>query len=89
MGTDFGSHSVNFLSTISVHVVIFYYRHQRRACRPQKTISKELLENVLLLKVPISGVAAFFEVSRPFVYKAIRDYGIDYRKFTDLSDSRL
>ena len=35
-----------------------------------------------MLKVPISGVASFFEVSRPFVYKAIRDYGIEYKKFT-------
>ena len=59
MGTCFGSHSGNVLSTLSVHVAIFYYRHQRRAGRPQKTISKELLENLLLLKVPISGVAAF------------------------------
>ena len=42
-----------------------------------------------MLKVLISGVASFFEVSRPCIYKAIRDYGIEYRKFTDLSDSRL
>ena len=27
-------------------------------------------------------------VSRPQVYKAIREYGIEYKKFTDLSDSR-
>ena len=89
MDTDFGSRSVNAFSALSVLFAIFYYSHQRRAGRPQKTISKELLETLLMLKVPISGVASFFEVSRPFVYKAIRDYGIEYRKFTDLSDSRL
>ena len=42
-----------------------------------------------MLKVPISGVASFLGVSRPQVYKAIREYGIEYKKFTDLSDSRL
>ena len=25
----------------------------------------------------------------PHVYKAIREYGIEYKRFTDLSDSRL
>ena len=80
---------MNVLSALSLPFQIFYYSYQRGAGRPEKTISKELLENLLMLKVPISGVASFFEVSRLFVYKAIRDYGIEYKKFTDLSDSRL
>lgn len=48
-----------------------------------------MLENVLRLKLPISEVADFFDVSRPVIYQAIKDFGITYNKFSDLSDSRL
>ena len=70
---------MNVLSALSLPFQFFYYSYQRGAGRPQKTISKES---------PHFGSGKFFEVSRPFVYKAIRDYGIEYKKFTDLLDSR-
>jgi len=37
-------------------------------------ISKERLEGLLRLKVPVSHIAEDLQVSRPLVYKAIGDY---------------
>ena len=39
--------------------------------------------------MPVSEIAYFFDVSRPAIYKAIREFQIDYSKFSDLSDDQL
>lgn len=48
-----------------------------------------MLQDLLRLKLPVSEIAIFFDVSRPVVYKAIQEFGISYKKFSDLSDSQL
>ena len=37
----------------------------------------------------VSEIASFFNVSRPVIYKAIREFQIDYSKFSDLPDDQL
>lgn len=77
------------VSTIS-NVNIFFFSSEARRCgRPRKTVSRDLLENLLRLKMPVSEIANFFDVSRPAIYKAIREFEIDNSKFSDLSDDQL
>lgn len=52
-------------------------------------IPKRQLENLLKLKVPISAIAREFNVSRHLVYKAIREYQIEYNKFTPESQPEI
>lgn len=61
----------------------------RRPGRPRKNVSRELLENLLRLKVPISEIASFFDVTRPVIYKTMREFGINYSSFSDTSDDQL
>ena len=37
----------------------------------------------------VSEIASFFNVSRPVIYKVIREFQIDYSKFSDLPDDQL
>lgn len=39
--------------------------------------------------MPVSEIANFFDVSLPVIYKAIREFQIDYSKFSDLSDDHF
>ena len=70
-------------------VSLFIYSITRRAGRPRKNVSRELLENLLRLKVPISEIASFFDVTRPVIYKAMREFGINHSSFSDISDDQL
>ena len=47
------------------------------------------LESFLKLKIPIFTIANVFYVSRPTLYKAIRNFNIDYQKFSALSDAEI
>ena len=55
--------------------------------RPKKEIDRLALEQLLNLNVPIKDIAEQFGVSRPVVYKAIKDFGINYERFSELSES--
>ena len=66
-----------------------FFSFARRSGRPPKTIPRDLLENLLRLKVPVSEIASFFDVSRLVIYKAIREFQLDYSKFSDLPDDQL
>ena len=68
---------------------MFIYSDTRRPGRPKKIVSRELLENLLCLKVPISEIASFFDVTRPVIYKAMREFGINYSSFSDITDDQL
>ena len=61
----------------------------RRPGRPRKYVSRELLHNLPLLKISIADVASFFDVSRPIIYNAIREFGIDYNRFSGIADDNL
>lgn len=57
--------------------------------RPRTAIGKEQLEAFLKLKIPLSEIASALHVSRPTVYKAIRDYNINYKRFSDASEAEI
>ena len=56
---------------------------------PMKVIPKERLENLLKLKLPISRIAREFGVSRPLIYDAMKRYGINWSKYTNLEQDSL
>ena len=68
---------------------IYFFSSSRRPERPRKSIQRELLENLLTLKMPIADIANFFHVSRPVVYNAMREFGIEYNRFSDICDDQL
>lgn len=39
--------------------------------------------------MPIADIASFFDVSRPVIYTAIREFGIDFNRFSDIADEQL
>ena len=49
-------------------------------------ISKERLEGLLRLKVPVSRIAEDLQVSRPLVYKAIADYNLHETRYSNISE---
>ena len=49
-------------------------------------ISKERLEGLLRLKVPVSLIAEDLQVSRPLVYKAIADYNLHETGYSNISE---
>ncbi|KAJ7382383.1 hypothetical protein OS493_035224 [Desmophyllum pertusum] len=57
--------------------------------RPRTGIDKEQLEAFLKLKIPVSKIASVLHVSRPTLYKAIRDYDIDYKRFSNVSEAEI
>lgn len=61
----------------------------RSKWRPITAIGKEQLEAFLKLKIPLSDIASALHVSRPTVYKAIRDYNINYKRFSDASEAEI
>ena len=72
------------------HVVISLFRsivQYRGKGRPKKEIDRLALEQLLNLNVPIKDIAEQLGVSRPVVYKAIKDFGINYERFSRLSES--
>lgn len=50
---------------------------------------KERLENILKLKLPISRIAREFDASRPLIYDAMKRYGINWSKYTNLEQDSL
>ena len=54
----------------------------RSKWRPTMAIIKKQLEALLKLKIPLSEISSALHVSRPTVYRAIRDYNIDYKRFS-------
>lgn len=54
-----------------------------------KTISKERLESMLKLNLPISRIAQELQVSRPVIYKAIRTYNLNSSRYTALEQDEL
>lgn len=62
--------------------------HRQRG-RPEKKLQKERLENLLRLKLPISRIADELQVSRPSVYKAIKELNINVAKFTNISENGI
>ncbi len=62
---------------------------QRKAGRPKKVISKDALENLLKLRVPIVKIAEQLNVSRTVVYKTINEYGISYERFSGISQTEI
>lgn len=61
----------------------------RKAGRQMKTISKERLESMLKLNLPISRIAQELQVSRPVIYKAIRTYNLNSSRYTALEQDEL
>lgn len=58
--------------------------------RPAKVISKERLEGLLRLKVPVSRIAADLQVSRQTVYKAMTEYNlIQQSRYTNISETDI
>ena len=58
--------------------------------RPKKVISKEQLENLLSLQLPISEIARSLGVSRPTVYTLIKEHNMPYQgRFTNHSEENL
>ena len=57
--------------------------------RPKKNIDRLALERLLNLNLPIKDIAEQFGVSRPVVYKAIKDFGIHYQRFSGLSETDI
>ncbi len=79
-------------SNSSKHTVTFSFRiivPDRGKGRPKKEIDRHALLQLLNLNLPIKDVAEQFGVSRPVVYKAIKDFGINYKRFSELSDSEI
>ncbi|CAH3177505.1 unnamed protein product, partial [Porites lobata] len=56
----------------------------RKAGRPSKALSKERLEGLLRLKIPVSRIAEDLQVSRPTVYKAIAEYNLQETRHSDI-----
>lgn len=62
----------------------------RKVGRPAKVISKERLEGLLRLKVPVSRIAADLQVSRQTVYKAMTEYNlIQQSRYTNISETDI
>ena len=60
--------------------------HCRKAGRPSKVISKELLQGLIRLKVPVSRIAEDLQVSRCRVYKAMAEYNLDETRYCSISE---
>ncbi|XP_034534148.1 uncharacterized protein LOC117808528 [Notolabrus celidotus] len=52
-------------------------------------ISREELENVLILKTTFTEAASILGVSRPTFYKLLQDFNIPTSKFNNISDQQL
>uniref|UniRef100_A0A3P9IB54 Integrase catalytic domain-containing protein n=1 Tax=Oryzias latipes TaxID=8090 RepID=A0A3P9IB54_ORYLA len=52
-------------------------------------ISKEDIERLIFLGTTLSETASILEISRPTLYKLMREYGIKHQKFSDISDQEL
>ena len=48
-----------------------------------------MLETMLTLRVPVVKIAEQLHVSRNAVYKAIREYRIDYQRFSEISQTDI
>lgn len=59
----------------------------RKAGRPLKVLSKEHLEGLLRLKIPVSRIAEDLQVSRPTVYKAMAEYNLQETRYSDISEA--
>ena len=57
--------------------------------RPRTSMGKEQLEAFFKLKIPLLKIASALHVSRPTVYKATRDYNINYKRFSDVSGAEI
>ena len=68
-----GVHEV-YINGGSTDIELISYRSNGR---PKTAIGKEQLEAFLKLKIPLSKIASALHVSRPTLYKAIRDYNIN------------
>lgn len=69
-----GVHEV-YINGDSTDLTLISYRSKGR---PRTAIDKEQLEAFLKLKIPLSEIASALHVSRPTVYKAIRENNINY-----------
>lgn len=72
-----------------MHLTRYNFLSFRSKGRPRKDIDREQLESFLKLKIPISTIVNVFYVSRPTLCKAIRNFNIDYQKFSALSDADI
>ncbi|KAJ7387940.1 hypothetical protein OS493_001293 [Desmophyllum pertusum] len=61
----------------------------RKQGRPTKGISKDRLQGLLNLKLPVSRIAKAMQVSRPLVYKAIEENNLDGSRYSNVSESEL
>ncbi|KAJ7382968.1 hypothetical protein OS493_031745 [Desmophyllum pertusum] len=61
----------------------------RKQGRPTKGISKDRLQGLLNLKLPVSRIAKAMQVSRPLVYKAIAENNLDGSRYSNVSESEL
>lgn len=80
-----GVHEV-YINGGSTDIALISYRSNGR---PKTAIGKEQLEAFLKLKIPLSKIASALHVSRPTLYKAIRDYNINYKRFSDASEAEI
>jgi hypothetical protein len=62
---------------------------QAHAGRPRKEINSNVLENLLQLRIPVVQIAKRLEVSRSVVYKAMNEYGINYKRFSGLTQAEV
>ncbi|CAB3977405.1 hypothetical protein AC249_AIPGENE24350 [Paramuricea clavata] len=57
--------------------------------RPKKTIPENRLKRLLELKMPLAQIARDLGVSRPVLYKFIRENGISHEKYSTLSEQEV
>ena len=68
----------------------FSFSSERPNGRPKKVISRDHLENLLSLRLPISEIARTLDVSRPTLYSFMRECNMPYEgRFTNESDGNL
>ena len=61
----------------------------RRPGRPPKIVKREDLLRLLQLNLPISDIARQLSLSRRTVYRYIEHYGINYERFSQLSQTDI
>ena len=67
----------------------FPSKNARNAGRPSKALSKERLEGLLRLKIPVSRIAKDLQVSRCTVYKAMAKYDLQETRYSNISEADI
>ena len=61
----------------------------RRPGRPRKIVNRDDLVRLLQLNVPLSDIARQLSLSRSTIYRYMENYGINYERFSQLSQAEI